>query len=358
MKKKFFVAGGGTGGHIYPGIAIARALESLNPELEVEFVGSQMGLETKIVPREGFTLHILSAGKLNYKGSILGKIHGLLRVFLGLLQAVILLIRTKPAGVLGVGGYASGPLVLAAAILKIPTAIWEPNAHPGLANRWLSKVVPRSFVVFESAKQFLHSPEITRVGLPVRRELEKVPQRQTDREFHALSFGGSQGARAINECLEKAVQAEMSWLHQGKLIHQTGVSDYQRIKATYEKSVFDVSCFEYLFEMDKYYEWADVVICRSGASTIAELCAAGKASILVPLPTAADDHQTKNARFMVQKEAAILLEQKDLTPEKLNDLLVSLQQHPEKVSQMSQRAKALHQPEAAETIARLLNQSL
>ncbi|MEY4617279.1 MAG: UDP-N-acetylglucosamine--N-acetylmuramyl-(pentapeptide) pyrophosphoryl-undecaprenol [Pseudomonadota bacterium] len=354
MKKKFLVAGGGTGGHIYPGVAIARAIETLDKNVEVEFVGSLMGLETKIVPREGFPLHILSAGKLNYKGSAFGKLMGLLRVFVGLVQAFVLLRRLKPVGVLGVGGYASGPLVLAAALMKIPTSIWEPNAHPGLANRWLSRIVPRSFIVFESAKKYLQSTEIVLVGLPIRKELESVASRPADSEFHVLSFGGSQGAKAINEALEKTVTTEMSWLHKGKLIHQTGVTDYSRIKESYEKSVFEVSAFEYLFEMDQYYSWADVVICRSGASTIAELCAAGKPAVLVPLPTAADDHQRKNALAMVEHQAAILLEQKDLTAQRLNEILTDLQKNPEVLTKMSQNARSLHQPQAAEVIAKLL----
>lgn len=357
MKKKFIVAGGGTGGHIYPGVAIARALESIDGDVEVEFVGSQLGLETKIVPREGYPLHILSAGKLNYKGSLVGKLFGLLRVFVGLVQAFLLLWRLKPVGVLGVGGYASGPLVLAAALLKIPTSIWEPNAHPGLANRWLSRLVPRSFVVFEGAKKYLHSPEIILVGLPIRRELEQVAARAPDSEFHVLSFGGSQGAKAINEALENTIIGEMGWLHKGKLIHQTGVTDFSRIRENYEKSVFDVSAFEYLFEMDKYYTWADVVVCRSGASTIAELCAAGKPAVLVPLPTAADDHQRKNALAMVEYKAAILLEQKDLTPQRLNEILTQLQANPGLLAQMAQNARALHQPQAAETIAKLISES-
>ncbi len=358
MKRKFIIAGGGTGGHIYPGIAIGRALEAMNPELEVEFVGSQLGLETKIVPREGFPLHLLSAGKLNYKGSIFGKLLGSIKVFVGFVQAFMLLWRLKPVGVLGVGGYASGPLVLAAAIMKIPTSIWEPNAHPGLANRWLSKIVPRSFIVFEGARSYLKSPQVHLVGLPVRGELEKTPPKAVESEFHVLSFGGSQGAKAINEALEKSVASEPSWLHKSKLIHQTGVSDYQKVKSCYEKSVFDVKAFEYLFEMDKYYQWADVVVCRSGASTIAELCAVGKPSILVPLPTAADDHQRKNAMAMVERKAAILLEQKDLTAERLNEVLLELQKNPEKLSLMAKNAKSMYQPKAAEVIAGLLIKNL
>lgn len=354
-KQKFLIAGGGTGGHIYPGIAIARAMENLDPQLSIEFVGSLVGLETKIVPREGFPLHLLSAGKLNYKGSIFGKVLNLMKVFLGIFQAAILLWREKPVGVLGVGGYASGPLVLMARLFGIPTSIWEPNAHPGLTNRWLSKIVPQAFIVFDEAKKYLKSPAIHVMGLPVRRELEHLDSRKdADTEFHLLCFGGSQGARSLNKVLETLVKTEASCFHKAKLIHQTGVADYLRIQETYSNSVFDVKAFEYLFEMNQYYQWADVVLARSGASTIAELAAAGKPSILVPLPSSADDHQRKNAISLVQKNAAILIEEKDLTPEKLNEVLISLQIDSNKRDQLAQNIKLIHKPFAAESIAKIL----
>lgn len=359
MKRKFIIAGGGTGGHIYPGIAIAKALESLSPDLEVEFVGSQLGLETQIVPREGFVLHVLAAGKLNYQGSLLRKIVGLIKVMWGLVQAFLLLRRLKPVGVLGVGGYASGPLVLAAALLRIPTAIWEPNAHPGLTNRWLSRFVSRAFIVFENARAFLKSENIQVLGLPVRSELEKLPeQKRAVEHFHVLCFGGSQGARALNTVLKNSVDAEHPWLYKSHLIHQTGPGDYQEVKAHYENSIFEVEAFEYLFEMDRYYDWADVVICRAGASTLAELSAVGKPAILVPLPSAADDHQRKNAVALSSQNAAIVIEQKDFTPEKLNEVLLGLQNSPDKLVTMAKNVRNLYKPKAAESIASILISNL
>lgn len=354
MKRKFLIAGGGTGGHIYPGIAIARAIENLDPEIEVEFVGSHLGLEKSIVPREGFTLHQLASGKVNYSGSVLAKVFGLFKVLVGFFQAAKLLIQLKPVGVLGVGGYASVPLVFVASLMKIPTTIWEPNAHPGLANRLLSHLVPRAFVVFEEAKKHLKSKIILQVGLPVRKELENIlPKAPTD-ELHVLSFGGSQGAKAINDVLSQAVQKESQWLHKSKLIHQTGVSDYSKIKEIYDQSVFDVEVYEYLFEMDQFYSWADIVIARSGASTIAELAAVGKPALLIPLPTSADDHQRKNAMVLARAGAAIMIEQKDLTVEKINEVLLDLQRNPHRMSDLAQQIKLLHKPFAAESIAKSL----
>lgn len=354
MAKKYIIAGGGTGGHIYPGIAIAKAIESLDSQFEVEFVGSRMGLETKIVPREGYTLHLLSAGKLNYKGSLLGKGLGFLRILLGFLQSFLLIAKIRPEGVLGVGGYASGPFVLAARILGIPTAIWEPNAHPGMTNRWLAKVVDQSFVVFAEAQALLKGPICHVVGLPVRAELEKVVAHSGDGPFRVLSFGGSQGARAINNVLLESVIQEKPWLYQTELIHQTGSTDYAKIHEVYEASVLEVKAFEYLFEMEKHYAWAHLAICRSGASTIAELCAVGMPAILVPLPTAADDHQKKNAQVLVEKGAAVLLEQKDLNPDKINQLISDLKKQPEALKKMSLAAKSLHKPKAAEAVAGLI----
>lgn len=382
MKKKFLIAGGGTGGHIYPGIAIAKAIENLDPNIEVEFVGTSLGLEKTIVPREGYELHLISGGKLNYKGSLFKKALGLLNVAIGLCQSLFLILKIKPCGVLGVGGYASAPLVLMASLLRVPTSIWEPNAHPGLANRILSRFVSRAFVVFEVAKKYLHSKEIQLVGLPVRSELETVAEKRISLEkstassslslstpslssvesspsvndFHVLCFGGSQGSRAINEVLELAVTKELPWLHKSKLIHQTGVSDYPKVKSSYDQSVFDVEAFEYLFEMEKYYMWAHVAICRSGASTLAELATVGMPAILIPLPTSADDHQRKNAEALAVHNAAIVIEQKDFTAEKLNEVLLNLQGNPSLLKNLSRSIKSLHKPFAAQVIAKSLLQ--
>lgn len=375
MKKKFLIAGGGTGGHIYPGIAIAKAIEGLNPNIEVEFVGTPLGLEKTVVPREGYKLHLIAGGKLNYKGSLFGKILGLFKVGMGLFQSLGLILKLQPCGVLGVGGYASAPLVLMASLLRVPTSIWEPNAHPGLANRILSRFVSRAFVVFEVAKNYLHSKDIQLVGMPVRRELEHLSEiREASKkesppfsspvattavtpsinQFHVLCFGGSQGARAINEVIEQAVIKELPCLHQSKLIHQTGVSDYQKVKTIYDASVFDVEAFEYLFEMERYYTWADIVICRSGASTLAELAAVGVPAILIPLPTSADDHQRKNAEALALQKAAIIIEQKDFTAEKLNELLLNLQANPNLLKNLTRNIKPLHKPFAAQVLAKSL----
>jgi UDP-N-acetylglucosamine--N-acetylmuramyl-(pentapeptide) pyrophosphoryl-undecaprenol N-acetylglucosamine transferase len=353
MKRIVVIAGGGTGGHIYPGIAIAKSLEKLNKDIEIHFVGSSLGLETKIVPREGYPLYLLPAGKLNYEGETFAKIKTLFKVFLAFIKSIFWLIKYKPEFILGVGGYASGPFVFAATLLNFETAIWEPNAHPGLTNRILSRWVKKCYLVFEEAKSFLNCRNIMKMGLPVRPELEELQQSQReDSNFHVLCFGGSQGARYINKILSQSVASEPQWLHKAKLIHQTGVQDFEEIDKAYKSSIFSVTAYEFLHEMDKFYDWADIVICRSGASTVAELAAVGKPAVLIPLPSSADDHQKKNAQVVVKMGAAIMFEQNQLNIKSLNELILELQRNPEKLKYMSENMKILHQPKAANAIAK------
>lgn len=340
MSKKIVIAGGGTGGHIYPGIAIAKALLQLDAQTKISFVGTSAGLETKIVPKEGFHLDLIEVGKLNLEGGRLQKIKTILKMPLSLISAAKLILKIKPDYVLGVGGYASGPFVLMAALMGRATAVWEANAIPGMTNRWLSRVVRTSFVVFEQSKNLLHSKRVIQLGLPVRSEVERLANIQQDRNvtlplkqlpvgkeaekyFHVLVFGGSQGARAINKVVTELVTTLGLQDLNVVLIHQTGVHDYAATAKAYEGRK-DVEALEYLHNMENYYQWADLVICRSGASTVAEIAAARKPAIFIPLPWAADDHQTINAMALVEKGAAFLLAQKDLTAASLKKLIQEL----------------------------------
>jgi UDP-N-acetylglucosamine--N-acetylmuramyl-(pentapeptide) pyrophosphoryl-undecaprenol N-acetylglucosamine transferase len=353
MKNIIVIAGGGTGGHIYPGVAIAKSLERMGSNVEIHFVGSDLGLETKIIPREGYHLHLLPAGKLNYQGGFFAKLKTLFKLPLAFIKSVFWILKNKPKFILGVGGYASGPFVFAAALLKYQTAIWEPNAHPGMTNRLLSRWVKKTYLVFEGARSYFKCNNIMKVGLPVRPELEQLKQgNRDDSDFHVLCFGGSQGARYINKILMESVKSEPEWLHKAKLIHQTGEPDYADVNAIYQNSIFSVRPYEFLHEMDKYYDWADIVICRSGASTVAELAAVGKPAVLVPLPTSADDHQKKNAQAVVASGAAIMMEQSQLNPKSLNQIIIEFQKNPERLKKMSEKMKSLHQPRAADVIAK------
>lgn len=355
-KKNVVIAGGGTGGHIYPGIAIAKAIKAQYPDYEVHFVGTPAGLENKIVPREGFALHHISVGKLNHAGGFLKKLQTLLGIPKSIVQSIALLMELKPQAILGVGGYASGPFVLVASLMGFKTAIWEPNAFPGMTNRLLSRVVGKSFVVFDEASKHLHSTEITQVGVPIRKEVEDLSQKEfqkRDKDFHILIFGGSQGAHSINMVVKAAIEKGGEWLKDTKIIHQTGPHDYAAILESY-KGRNGIEAHEYLYQMEMNYEWADLVICRAGASTVAEIAAAAKPALFIPLPWAADDHQRRNAESLVDHRAAAMLLQKDLTPSSLIQKIEDLKKDTQHLKEMRENLNKFYKSRAAEKMAELL----
>jgi UDP-N-acetylglucosamine--N-acetylmuramyl-(pentapeptide) pyrophosphoryl-undecaprenol N-acetylglucosamine transferase len=356
--KTIVIAGGGTGGHIYPALTIAKAIQSLNPDLNVEFVGTPDGLEAKIIPKHGYTISFISVGKLNYKGGFLKKIKTICQLPWAFVKSLALVIEKKPILVLGVGGYASGPFVLASSVLGIPTALWEPNAHPGMTNRILSRFVRKTFLVFDESRKKMKAKRIEVLGLPVREEIEKLNQieiekKEGDQSFKILIFGGSQGARAINNCVSTMMKNHS--FSNIDIVHQTGPLDFKGIEESY-KGMAHIKPMEYLYDIESYYVWADLIICRAGAGTLAELAAAKKPSILIPLPTAADDHQKKNALSLVDKNAARMIEQKDLTPEVLFNLIEDLRKQPGALKKMSENVQHFYQPQSARKIAeRLIN---
>lgn len=350
-KRTVVIAGGGTGGHIYPGIAIARAIQKMDPEVSIHFVGTDQGLETKIIPKEGFPLHLISSGKLNIR-SPLQKIKTLLKIPYGIIQSVSLLFQLKPHYVIGVGGYASGPFVLAASLTGFSTAIWEPNAMPGMANRLLARFVDKCFVVFDDAKRFLKNAQVIQAGMPVRQEIEDAIHENTkDDKFHLLAFGGSQGSRVINYCLNEAVQRGGDWVQDLSVVHQLGKLDFQDISAKYQGAQCQVELYEFIYDMPKYYKWADIIVSRGGASSIAEAAAFGIIPIIIPLP-AADNHQQKNAETLVAKKAGRMILQKELTAERLISEVQSLRQDKALRDEMVRNIKSLYIPQAAMKIAK------
>ena len=366
-RKLILIAGGGTGGHLYPALAIAQAIKKINPETDVHFVGTALGLEKEIVPKTGFPLHLISGAKLNTPGKIFSKVGAVLAVLKGCWQALGLLFRYRPTVVLGVGGYASAPVVLVAALLGYRTYLWEPNAHPGLANRWLSRFVKHAIVVFDRSRSYLKSSQVLALGMPVRAEIENaaVNFRTPGVPFHLLVFGGSQGAKSLNTLVFEMLQSLRVPVH---LVHQVGAQDWDRMKEMYsqkykarlqgevlwvEQGSLHVECRAYLHDMPERYKAADLVIARSGASTLAELAAFAKPSILIPL-AAADDHQAENARVFQEKSAALLLKQTDLTPVSLAQAVETLLQDAKKLHEMSDRARHLFQAKGAQKIAETL----
>jgi len=357
MKKTIFIAGGGTGGHIYPGIAIAESLKSKDPSIEIHFVGTSLGLESAIIPKEGMPLHLLPIGKLNFKGRYFEKLKTLAKLPFAILRSIQLLWQYKPIFVLGVGGYASGPFVLTAAVLGFNTGLWEPNAIPGLANRWLSRFVDIGFIVFKGSQKYLKCQNLKVLGMPVRSQIDRAKELisnsvSTKSHFVILVFGGSQGARAINNLIFELIQNNPDFLRENKIkfIHQTGKWDWTKAQGIYRNLSDIVESYEFIYDMPKFYRIADLAICRAGASTIAELSAFGLVPILIPLPLA-DGHQEANARELVDEGAAILCKQNDLKVATLMREILRIKSDAELRSQMSQKLKLLHKSGAADRIA-------
>ncbi|HEX6975881.1 MAG TPA: undecaprenyldiphospho-muramoylpentapeptide beta-N-acetylglucosaminyltransferase [Vicinamibacterales bacterium] len=342
------IAGGGTGGHLYPGIAVARELMRREPGATVTFAGTARGIESRVVPREGFELDLLRSAGL--KGTtIAARIRGVLLLPLSALDAWRIISRRKPGLVIGVGGYSSGPVVLAAAMRRIPTLLLEQNAVPGLTNRLLSHVVSAAAVTFDRTLGFFGRRGFV-TGNPVRPEFFSKGVQPAAGRPGVLTFGGSQGAHAINVAMVEA--APRLAAHPGGLAvtHQTGERDVELVRSGYQRAGLDARVEPYLFAMDREIAAADLVICRAGATTLAELTAAGRASILIPLPTATDDHQRKNAEVLAAAGAAEVIEQKDLTGDRLAERIGALLGDRARLAAMAAAARTLARPNAAAEI--------
>jgi len=333
------IAGGGTGGHIYPAIAIARELIARDATRRVVFVGTQYGLEKTIVPKAGFPLELISVGGLKGKGPLdLAK--NLLRLPLGFAQAWGVVGRHHPSVVLGVGGYSSGPVLLAAWMRGVPTIIHEQNAFPGLTNRLVAKFAKAVVVAFADAGPRMNRKDAVVTGNPVRAEffLTQQPNNPTTR---VLVFGGSQGSKILNDAFVKALPLLPRDL---EIVHQTGPKMLDEVRAAYgDRPTAHVVA--YIDPMVNELAAADIVISRAGAMTIGELAAVGRAAILVPFAAATNNHQELNARVMEQAGAAIVITEKELTPERLAAAVAEIE--PQK---MGAAAKALAAPEATKKI--------
>lgn len=349
--QRIVIAGGGTGGHVNPGLAIAQELCRRDSRREVRFVGTAAGLEARLVPAAGFLLETIRATGIVGKG-LRGRAAGLARLPFGLLDALQILRRFRPALVVGVGGYASGPVLAAALLRRIPTMIHEQNRWPGVTNRLLAPWVDRIAVSFEATTGKVGKLG-TLTGNPVRAAFAGLPA-WMPHAGHArvLVFGGSRGARAINDAVIAALPrlgpCGWSWRH------QTGAADRDRVAAAYAAAgIRDAQVEAFLDDMPAALAAADLVVCRAGASTLAELACAGRAAILIPFPQAAHDHQRHNARGFAAAGAATVLEQGDLDGGRLAAAVQALLADPERLARMSAAARTLARPEAAARIADL-----
>lgn len=343
---RVIIAAGGTGGHIFPGVAIAHELKRRDPSTEVLFVGTGRGLESKIVPREGFNLELIKVRAL--KGvSLFERIKSLVGLPLSLVAAFRILRRFRPDVTIGVGGYSSGPTLLIAALMRIPTMVVEPNAMPGFTNRILARFVDAAALGFENARKYFGRRGVV-TGNPVRSDFARLSKKARTDKLHVLIFGGSQGARAING----AVAATLPLLSVRKdrlaITHQTGERDFEMIERAYREAGLDAEVMPFIHDMANQFERADVLICRSGATTVAEVAAAGKAAIFIPFPFATDDHQRKNAEVFERVGAGIKILQQDLTRARLAEELNRLIDHPEKIDRMEEASRRLGGADSAE----------
>ncbi|MDQ3880103.1 MAG: undecaprenyldiphospho-muramoylpentapeptide beta-N-acetylglucosaminyltransferase [Chloroflexota bacterium] len=350
------IAGGGTGGHLYPGIAVARELLRRVPDAVVTFAGTRRGIEARVVPKEGFALDVLRSAGL--KGaSVTGLLRGFAILPLSIADAWRIVSRRRPDLVIGVGGYSSGPVVLAAAVRRRPTLLLEQNAVPGLTNRLLANVVSAAAVTFESTVPYFGKRGFV-AGNPVRPEFftggtgaaDGDRAAAAERPPRILIFGGSQGAHAINTAMVEAAPVLAARRAALNITHQTGERDLELVRAAYRQAGLEARVEPFLYEIDREMKAADVVVCRAGATTIAELTAAAKPAVLIPLPSAADDHQRKNAEVLSRSGAAELILQQELTGEVLADRILSLAADRVRRAAIAEAARTFARPDAARVI--------
>ena len=345
---RVLIAAGGTGGHIYPGIAVAQEIMRRDATSKVHFVGTARGLETRLVPQAGFELSLIeSAGLKNV--SLGARVKGLVILPRSFVSTRRLLRTFQPDVVVGAGGYVSGPVVLTAALTNRPTMVMESNALPGWTNRMLARFVDRAAVSFEQALPYFRGKARV-TGNPVRREFFEIPaKRREPGKFALLVFGGSQGARAINEAMVAALPKLKDVPTELRIKHQTGPADFEKVKAAYAAAGWDerVDVRSYIDNMMSDFADADLVLCRAGATTTAELIAAGKASIMVPFPHAADDHQRKNAEALQTAGAARMILQHELSGDRLATEIERLVQSPQEIDRMEEASRKLAHGDAA-----------
>jgi UDP-N-acetylglucosamine--N-acetylmuramyl-(pentapeptide) pyrophosphoryl-undecaprenol N-acetylglucosamine transferase len=350
---RVIIAGGGTGGHLYPGIAVARELMRSGSAVTVTFAGTSRGLESRVVPREGFELDVLRSAGLKGR-SMKARLSGAATLPASALDAWRILSRRRPHVVVGVGGYSSGPLVLLASLRGLPTLIIEPNAMPGLTNRLLAPFVRAAAVAFEATLPMFRGKGFVS-GTPVRGEFlanNRVDDvRTSGAPVRILIVGGSQGSHAINVAAVEAAPGLARAVPLLALTHQTGDRDLEMVREGYRRAGLEARVEPFLFEMEREMRSADVLVCRAGALTLAEVAALGKPSILVPLPSAADDHQRRNAEVLVRAGAAELLDQRELSGARLAAQVLALANDADRRARMAAAVRTFARPDAARAIA-------
>jgi UDP-N-acetylglucosamine--N-acetylmuramyl-(pentapeptide) pyrophosphoryl-undecaprenol N-acetylglucosamine transferase len=348
---RMIIAGGGTGGHLFPGIAVAEEVLKRKPQNDVLFIGTYRGLENRVLKNLGFSLRFIDIEGI--KGKSMAKAwQSMNKIPKSLIQASTIIRDFSPDIVLGVGGYASGPAVMAAHFMGIKTAIAEQNALPGLTNRILGKFADRVFLTFEQTKKWFSPPKTMVTGNPIRSAFFRkgLATKEAKVHFTILIFGGSQGAHAINMAVINALEYLKDIMNQLKFIHQTGNSDMEPVSNAYRESGFYAEVFPFITDMASAYSAADLLICRSGATSVTEITASGKAALLIPYPYAIGDHQSKNAEVLLEAGAAEIIPEKELSGQKLADDIKRLYNHPETIMEMEAASAKLGNIQAAARI--------
>ena len=353
------IAAGGTGGHLYPGVALAREFLRRDPSAKIRFVGTRRGIEAKVLPHEGFALDYISALPLMGLG-FSQRLSALCAFPKGVWQSLILLRRHNADLVFGIGGYTSPPVLLAAFLLNIPRVILEPNAYPGMANKLVAPLAQRVFLAFGATARHFASSKVRAFGAPIRQAFLDVSGRSTSAseakdKKTLLVFGGSGGAHALNLAMMEALPhlfKDGTLKSQLSVIHQTGQKDYDMVKAHYDAAGLTVEVMPFLFDMPTALRSADLVVSRSGAMTMAELTVCGKPAVLIPFPQSIYQHQLHNAQVLEKAGAALIIPQAELAGQKLAEVVGALFRNPHRLQQMGERSRALGRTDSAAAIVR------
>ena len=349
---RLLIAGGGTGGHLFPALAVARAVKKEDAEGSILFVGTRHGIEARIIPETEFPIRFIRTRGMRRTG-LVNALLGALELPLGLFQSIVILLRFRPDQVLGVGGFASGPTLAAAVLMRIPTAIQEQNSVMGTTNRLLARIVDRIYASWEDTQPAPPKAKTLLTGNPVRADLfRSTTVRSADSgRLNILVFGGSRGARSINEAISQNLSELTPLTDRIRIRHQTGLGAVEPVRRAYRDAGIDAEVVEFIHEMGPAYYWADLVVCRSGAGSLAELTALGKPAVVIPYPYAIGDHQTLNARVLAKGGAVNIVSDDESLNGALVKQIAALVDHPEKLKTMAENSRKFGRPDAARTIA-------
>jgi UDP-N-acetylglucosamine--N-acetylmuramyl-(pentapeptide) pyrophosphoryl-undecaprenol N-acetylglucosamine transferase len=349
----FIMAGGGTGGHIIPAIAVAKELRRRGHE--PFFIGTKRGLEAKLIPQADLDIEWIEIGGLN-RVSLAQRIKSVLQLPFSMLHVAAIIRSRKPKAVFSMGGYVAGPVVLAARIMSLPVVVMEPNAIPGMTNRRMGRHVARALINFPETARFFPEGRSELTGMPVRAEFFNLPPKPAGNTFTVLVTGGSQGSRTLNNAGRDSWPLFRAAGLPARFIHQTGTAQYEELARQFREAGVRGEVTPFINDMPAAFAAADVVVCRAGASTVSELAAAGKPSILVPFPFAADNHQQRNAEALAESGAARVILDNDMSGQRFFDEVTRLATSPDELREMAKKAREFAKPGAAERAADILEE--